>query len=257
MATTVNEDGNSSLLVIDPSNSRRAVTHYLYNLNPLPHGGGTDAITFMDGLMLISASAPSDPTGPAVYATFLRPPAPAGSAGLAMLSPLFYDNSAATPADPGAVSPLALTDPDSNEAVPASAPDSVATSCSTARVTRSRSTYRIRARANQSLSALAISQSVDDTAFATGDGVLFATDPSSDSVDAIHRPVSPRSGLHGRHPLRRQRPGDLPGSRLSGQLPRDPRPDERDGLAAHRVRFGSQPARPAFPGGPWWPREPG
>jgi hypothetical protein len=188
VAATVNEDGNSSLYVIDPSNSRRAVTHYLYNLNPLPHGGGTDAITFMDGLMLISASAPSDPTGPAVYATFLRPPAPAGSAGLAMLSPLFYDNSAATPADPGAVSPLALTDPDSNEAVPASAPRFGGDFLLDSQGDQEQIYVSDPGTANQSLSALAICQSVDDTAFATGDGVLYATDPSSDSVDAITGP---------------------------------------------------------------------
>jgi hypothetical protein len=36
--------------------------------------------------------------------------------------------------------------------------------------------------------ALAISQSVDDTAFATGDGILYTTDPSNDSVDAVTGP---------------------------------------------------------------------
>jgi hypothetical protein len=38
---------------------------------------------------------------------------------------------------------------------------------------------------------LAISQSVDDTAFATGGGVLYATDPNADTVDAVIGPFHP------------------------------------------------------------------
>jgi hypothetical protein len=188
LAATVNEDGNSSLYVIDPSRSSGRVTHYVYNLNPLPHGGGTDAVTFMDGLMLISASAPSNSSGPAVYAAFLRPPASAGSDGLAMLSPLFNDDSAATPADPGATSPLALTDPDSNEAVPASAPRFGRDFLLDSQGDEQQIYVSHPGTANQSLSVLALSQSVDDTAFATGDGIMYATDPSNDSVDAITGP---------------------------------------------------------------------
>lgn len=50
------------------------MTHYSYGKNPLPHNGGTDAISFYDGHMLISASAPGtagaaapNPAYPAVY----------------------------------------------------------------------------------------------------------------------------------------------------------------------------------------------
>ena len=188
VAATVNEDGNSSLYIINPSVSSGRVTHYVYNLNPLLHGGGTDAITFMDGLMLLSASAPTNPSGPAVYAAFLRPPTSAGSDGLAMLSPLFYDNSTATAADPGATSPLALTDPDSNETVPASAPRFGGDFLLDSQGDQEQIYVSHPGTANQSLSALAISQSVDDTAFATTGGVLYATDPTADSVDAITGP---------------------------------------------------------------------
>jgi hypothetical protein len=185
VAATVNEDGNSSLYVIDPAASSGRITHYVYNLNPLPHGGGTDAVTFMDGLMLISASAPTNPSGPAVYVAFLRHPVSAGSDGLAILSPLFYDNSAAAPADPGAVSPLALTDPDSNEAVPASAPRFGGDFLLDSQGDQEQIYVAHPGTANQSLSVLAISQSVDDTAFSTGHGVLYATDPTHDLVDAV------------------------------------------------------------------------
>ena len=55
LVATVNEDAHSSLYTIDPSRGR--VVHYAYN-EPLSHHGGTDAISFDNGLMLISASAP-------------------------------------------------------------------------------------------------------------------------------------------------------------------------------------------------------
>ena len=55
VVATVNEDAHSSLYTIDPFTSQ--VVHYSY-FRPLPHHGGTDAISFFHGLMLISASAP-------------------------------------------------------------------------------------------------------------------------------------------------------------------------------------------------------
>ena len=188
VAATVNEDGNSSLYVINPWPGSGQVTHYVYNLNPLPHGGGTDAVTFMDGLMLISASAPTDPAGPAVYATFLRSPVSRGGDGLAMLSPLFNDNSPATPANPGAASPLALTDPDSSEAVPVSAPRFGGDFVLDSQGDQEQIFVSHPGTANQSLSVLALNQSVDDTAFATGAGVLYATDQTADAVDAVTGP---------------------------------------------------------------------
>jgi hypothetical protein len=54
VVATVNEDANSSLYVINP---RGAAVHYRYR-KPLPHHGGTDAVTFYHGSLLISASAP-------------------------------------------------------------------------------------------------------------------------------------------------------------------------------------------------------
>jgi len=61
VVATVNEDAHSSLYTIDPFRSR--VVHYAYS-QPLPHNGGTDAIEFDNGLMLISASAPAPPARP-------------------------------------------------------------------------------------------------------------------------------------------------------------------------------------------------
>ena len=52
---TVNEDANSSLFTISARTGH--LTHYAYN-KPLPHKGGTDAISIYHGQILISASAP-------------------------------------------------------------------------------------------------------------------------------------------------------------------------------------------------------
>ena len=52
---TVNEDANSSVYTINPATG--LVRHYHYN-RPLPHQGGTDAISIYHGQVLISASAP-------------------------------------------------------------------------------------------------------------------------------------------------------------------------------------------------------
>ena len=121
---TVNEDANSSLYSIDPWSGQ--VTHYSYS-KPLPHHGGTDAISFYNGQMLISASAPGttgaaapNPAYPAVYSVTLDT-----ATHVAFFRALFYGESSATAANGphvGKTVKLALTDPDSNEVVPWSAP---------------------------------------------------------------------------------------------------------------------------------------
>ena len=95
---TVNEDANSSLYRVDPWSGQ--VTHYSYS-KPLPHHGGTDAISFYNGQMLISASAPGttgaaapNPAYPAVYSVILDP-----AKHVAFFRALFYDESSATAAN--------------------------------------------------------------------------------------------------------------------------------------------------------------
>ncbi len=124
---TVNEDANSSLYTIDPTAPPGSqVAHYNYN-EPLPHFGGTDAISIDRGQILISASAPGttapagttvpQPTYPAVYSASLD-----RSTLTATVTPLFYDTATANVANLddnyGQPTTLALTDPDSNEVVP-------------------------------------------------------------------------------------------------------------------------------------------
>jgi hypothetical protein len=66
LVATVNEDGNSSLYTITPGTN--SVAHYAYN-EPLPHLGGTDAISVLGDQILISASAPGNNGGPPLPST--------------------------------------------------------------------------------------------------------------------------------------------------------------------------------------------
>jgi hypothetical protein len=189
LIATVNEDANSSLYTITfGAHGGVNVQHYAYN-EPLPHNGGTDGISVVGNKILISASAPGttgtlaapQPTFPAVYSVTLD-----RTSSVATASPLFYDEDTATVANTGSQEgqkvSLALTDPDSSEVVPGGAP-------------RFAHEFMLDSQGdqqqifvgpgNKSLSVLSLSQSVDDTAWALGPGVLYATDSTNDAVDAL------------------------------------------------------------------------
>ena len=185
---TVNEDANSSLYSIDPWSSQ--VTHYWYG-KPLPHHGGSDAISFYNGQMLISASAPGT-TGaaapnaayPAAYSVTLDQAKHSAS-----FRALFYDESSATAANgphAGKSVKLALTDPDSNEVVPWSAPRFGGDFMLTSQGDKEQIYVHGAGAWYQHLSVLALSQSVDDTAWATAwHGAFYATDHDGDTVDVV------------------------------------------------------------------------
>ncbi len=189
---TVNEDAHSSLYLINPNApAASAVTHFAYS-EALPHHGGTDAISIDHGQILISASAPGttgavapQPTYPAVYTATLDT-----STRVAKVTPLFFDESSATDANVGTAKDaqtikLALTDPDSNEIVPAGARfggDFMLTS----QGDKEQIYVSAPGTANQSLNVLSLSQSVDDTAWpTTASGSLYSTDSTYDAVDLI------------------------------------------------------------------------
>jgi hypothetical protein len=200
VVATVNEDLNSSLYTIGPRKWRGGqVQHYTYSKNPLPHNGGTDAITVYHGQLFISASAPGT-TGaaapnaayPAVYIVSLKT-----KTHVATVRPLFSDEAQATVANAGAGSgktvKLGLTDPDSSTVVPFSS-------------ARFRGDYVLDSQGDQqqiyvahagtkhqSLSVLNLSQAVDDTVWATSrDGRLYVTDSGADTVNVVAGPF--RSG---------------------------------------------------------------
>jgi hypothetical protein len=189
LIATVNEDANSSLYTIDPLARTGGIQHYAYN-EPLPHNGGTDAITIFEGQIFISASAPGttgapapQPTYPAVYSVAL------GTNHVATVTPLFGDEASATVANigpgRGTKVKLALTDPDSNFAVPWGAPRFAGDF----ELTSQGDKQQIYAQSHDGalrLLVLNLSQSVDDTAWITGDGQLFAADHDGDTVDRVN-----------------------------------------------------------------------
>ncbi len=186
LVATTNEDGNSSLYVIHPSTDQLA--HYTYDISVLPHGGGTDAISFYQGHMLISASAPTAGAGPAVYKVSLF-----GS--IAYVTPLFGDESLASVANTGTAASgklvrLHLTDPDSNEVVPLASPrfagDFVLDSQGDQEQVYVQRTDLHRPFWNPSLSVLRLPVSINDTAWATSThGTLYATDNKANTIYAV------------------------------------------------------------------------
>jgi hypothetical protein len=195
---TVNEDANSSLYSIDPWSGQ--VTHYVYS-RPLPHHGGTDAISFYHGQMLISASAPGttgaaapNPAYPAVYSVTLD-----HARHVAFFRALFYDESRATAANgphfTKAVT-LGLTDPDSNEVVPPFAPRFGGDFMLTSQGDKEQIYVHGAGTRYQHLSVLALSQSVDDTAWATAwHGAFYAADHDGGTVDVIAGTFWPGTAL--------------------------------------------------------------
>ncbi|MGB6457090.1 MAG: hypothetical protein WBH47_21685 [Streptosporangiaceae bacterium] len=197
---TINEDANSHIDTIQPNApATRQVQVYAYN-EPLPHFGGTDAISIYHGEVLVSASAPGttgasapQPTYPAVYSVTFD-----AVTHIATVTPLFYDEDPAmnVTAGPnlGMVAPLALTDPDSNEVVPFIAPrfggDFMLTSQGDQEQIFVLPNYG--GGSGPGLAVLDLAISVDDTAWATGPGRLFGASTSTDTVDEITGPF--RSG---------------------------------------------------------------
>jgi hypothetical protein len=186
---TVNEDANSSLYVITPGPGG-AVQHYAYN-RPLPHNGGTDAISVLNGRLYISASAPGttgtlpapQPRFPAVYTVTLD-----AVHSIAKVTPLFGDEDPAVVANVGTPRTghhvkLALTDPDSNEIVPSDGPRFGGDFMLTSQGDQQQIFVSPR---DHALSVLNLTQSVDDTAWPdAGQGTLYATDSTNDAVVAV------------------------------------------------------------------------
>ena len=193
---TVNEDANSSLYTIDPR--RGTIVHYNYS-EPLPSFGGTDAISIYRGMVLISASAPGttglpapQPSYPAVYQVNLNP-----GTGVAEIHSLFDDEATATLANAdsgGATVKLGLTDPDSNEVVPFYAPRFGGDFMLTSQGDEEQIFVDHAGQADQSLSVLKLSSSVDDTAWPSVPwGSIYTTDNGAGTINRITGPFWPGS----------------------------------------------------------------
>jgi hypothetical protein len=153
--------------------------------------GGTDAVSAYNGKILISASAPgtsakAPASAPAVYVVTLN----AGSK-IATVAPFFADNATATGvngSNSGKKVTLALTDPDSNEVVPSS---SSAFAGDFMLDSQGDEELIFSGASGANLQVLKISNSVDDTAWATSTtGSLYATDSDANTVDVITGPFT-------------------------------------------------------------------
>ncbi|HEY2077657.1 MAG TPA: hypothetical protein VGH53_15090 [Streptosporangiaceae bacterium] len=192
LIATVNEDANSSVYTIRPGAPKsRQITHYSYN-RPLPNNGGTDAISIYRGRVLISASAPGttgnpapQPAYPAVYSVTFNT-----AKHVAKVRPLFSDEATATVANVGSSEgkrvQLALTDPDSNQLVPASAHRFAGDFMETSQGDQQQIFVQPKGRLGSHLTVLSLSRSVDDTAWVRSRaGALYATNTGGDTVDVV------------------------------------------------------------------------
>jgi hypothetical protein len=211
LIVTVNEDGNSSLFTISPeAPAADQVEHYHYNLNPLPHGGGTDAVSVYRGIILISASAPTVASGPAVYRARLE------AGGMTVLQPVFFDDSTARLANvdtssSGKQVALALTDPDSNVVVPASSPRFAGDFMVNSQGDEEQIYVDGAAGPTPKLSVLDLSQAVDDTAWVTdADGMLLVTDSVDNEVFAVRGEFDPGTAYVAVTPRDANNPVNLP-----------------------------------------------
>jgi hypothetical protein len=200
---TVNEDAHSALYLIRPGQpATSASTRYSYS-EPLPHKGGTDAISVKDGQIFISASAPGTtgaaaplPSYPAVYTVKLDV-----ATKVAAVTPVFFDESSATVAnkgtsDYGTSTKLALTDPDSSEIVPSPGPRFAGDFMLTSQGDKEQIYVNGTGATRQSLQVLSLTQSVDDTAWPTDTtGSLYSTDSTNDTVDVVTGPFEDNEPL--------------------------------------------------------------
>jgi hypothetical protein len=197
LIATVNEDANSSVYLIDPFGGAKPAGYH-YN-EPLPSKGGTDAISVYHGMVLISASAPGttglaapQPAYPAVYRVVFD-----AKTAAATVAPLFSDEATATVANgtaSGKTENLALTDPDSNEVVPAFAARFAGDFMLTSQGDKEQIFIHAAGGHHQTLSVLQLSDSVDDTAWPAGRwGAIYATDSANDTIYKVTGPFRPGS----------------------------------------------------------------
>ncbi|MGI8711860.1 MAG: hypothetical protein ACR2NR_01505 [Solirubrobacteraceae bacterium] len=198
---TVNEDAHSSLYLIDPAIGSHPV-HYRY-ATALPSHGGTDAIELYHGMILISASAPGttgspapQPTYPAVYRVALD-----AKRQVATIHGLFSDEASAKVANTSGAQAgrrlrLGLTDPDSNEDVPSFADRFAGDFMLTSQGDKEQIFVSDAGGAHQTMSALKLSDSVDDTAWPSDhSGALYATNGSNTTIERITGPFTRGSVL--------------------------------------------------------------
>jgi len=192
LIATVNEDGNSSMYIITPSEAQaQQVRHITFKAaagQTLP-AGGTDSIAFQNGAIYISASAPqADKKGNFTTAALFK--AVINSDNTATLTPVLMDNATANDVTPGAVAAakvkLNLSDPDSNKIVPAESAKYAGQVVLDAQGDSKLIFIDKIGTPNQINTALPIGDQIDDIAWATStQGTLYVSDTADNKVYAM------------------------------------------------------------------------
>jgi hypothetical protein len=156
---------------------------------PPPTAGGTDSIAISHGHIFVTHSNPAQASSPATYEVTLDP-----GSHVAHLRPVFADNATATDAVTNQKVTLALTDPDSNRAMPSASPRFAGQLAQVAQADGEVIFVHRPTGAAPPLTRLSLSNSgspsshppVDDIAVATADrGTLYVTDPKAGTVTAL------------------------------------------------------------------------
>ena len=190
---TVNEDNNSYLATLAPGQASPAT--YTYSPDPAQQAtgetssnGGTDSVTVgPDGTIYIAHSNP-DPGYPSTAATYTA----TLSGSTATLTPLFPVDGSATEVSTGQPTTLALTDPDSNRYLPASAPVLPGALLQDSQGDGKVVIVDHPHTGSQSLRQLSLSNAenatqptIDDLEEVTGPGTLYVVDQGAGTVQAI------------------------------------------------------------------------
>ena len=192
LIATVNEDGNSSMDIITPSAApAQQVQHIIFKAvagQTLP-AGGTDSIAIQNGAMYISASAPqADSKGNFTTAALFQ--AVINSDKTATLTPVLMDNATVNDATPGAAAgakvTLNLSDPDSNNIVPAESSKYAGQVVLDAQGDSKLIFIDKIGTKDQVNTSLPIGNQINDIVWATStQGTLYVTDTSDNKVYAI------------------------------------------------------------------------
>jgi|GEM_PF-268245 len=192
LIATVNEDGNSSMYIITPlAVASKQVQHITFKAaagQKLP-SGGTDSISFKNGNIYISASAPkADSKGNFTTAALFQ--AVINADKTATLTSVLADNATANDATPGAAAgattTLNMSDPDSNNIVPSESPkyagQVVLGDQGDSKLIFSKNIGT----ASQVNTMLPVGTQVDDTVWATSTkGTLYITDTASNTIYSV------------------------------------------------------------------------
>lgn len=192
IVATVNEDGNSSMYLITPGDA--TAMHLTYTVSPdaknatgpVAAGGGTDAVTVVNGTVYVSASSPApDKQGNFTHAALFKALIDTANK-TATLEPALMGNATAVDAVNNGPVTLNLSDADSNTLVPSVSPrfagDVMLDSQGDSELIF---IHNIGAK-DQSQTRLSLAAQVDDVRWASAQhGTLYVTDNSTNQIVAI------------------------------------------------------------------------